>query len=250
MAKIITFINEKGGIGKTSLCFNTAWEISKRQKILLVDFDGQEANLTYFCGIKKPDDLKTIFSVLVSGTDIKETIINVKKNLDIIPAKSEVSSLPENASPGKLMKQIAEVSDEYDYIFIDVSPTPNKSHFLSLCITDYVVIPMLPDGASLKALNGIATSISEIRFANQNLKVLGIVFNRNENRTNLSKEVKNVTDEICKELDTKPFKSGIRQAVVLGENVMIHKGITDYAPSHPVSDDYRALIKEMKARLK
>lgn len=51
--KIITFINEKGGVGKTSACFNTAWELSNRgKKILMIDIDGQKANLTFFTGIE------------------------------------------------------------------------------------------------------------------------------------------------------------------------------------------------------
>ncbi len=249
MAQIITCITEKGGVGKTSILFNTAWELSKKKKILMIDLDGQEANLTYFCGIKKTDDMKTMFNILVTGTEIKDTIINVKENLDIIPAKAEVSSLPENSSPGKLLKQLGTVADRYDYIFIDVSPTPNKSHFIALCVSDSVIIPMLPDGASLKALNGIAESINEVKFANRNLKVLGILYNRNEGRTNLSKEVKEVTKKVADELDTRPFEVGIRQAVVLGENVMMHEGITDYAPTHPAANDYREFIKEMEKRI-
>lgn len=249
MAQIITCITEKGGVGKTSILFNTSWELSKKKKILMIDLDGQEANLTYFCGVKKTDNMKTMFNVLVTGTELKDTIVNVKENLDLIPAKAEVSSLPENSSPGKFLKQLNTVTDNYDYIFIDVSPTPNKSHFIALCVSDSVIIPMLPDGASLKALNGIAESISEVKFANRNLKVLGILYNRNEGRTNLSREVKEITEKVAAELETTTFNTGIRQAVVLGENVMMHEGITDYAPKHPAADDYRSFIKEMEERI-
>lgn len=54
--KIITFINEKGGVGKTSVCFNSAWELSGLgKKILMIDMDGQKANLTFFSGVQHKD---------------------------------------------------------------------------------------------------------------------------------------------------------------------------------------------------
>lgn len=249
MAKIISFINEKGGIGKSSILFNSAWELSKKKKILMIDLDGQAANLTYYCGVQKNDELKTVFNILVNGTDIKETVINVKENLDLVPAKSEVSTLPENSSPGKLMKQLGEVYNDYDYIFIDVSPTPNKSHFLALCVCDYAIIPMLPDASSLKGLDGITESITETKFMNPRLKVLGIVFNKNENRTNLSKEVKTKTEILSKALDCTPFSATIRQSVKSGENIAKHVGITDYVPNEAIANDYLNFIKEMEERI-
>ena len=65
MAKIITFINEKGGVGKTSICFNTAWELSNSGKrILMVDVDGQKANLTFLPVIQRSEEMKTVIDVL------------------------------------------------------------------------------------------------------------------------------------------------------------------------------------------
>ena len=85
MSHIVTFINEKGGVGKSSVCFNSAWELSnKGKKILLIDLDGQKANISFFTGVYKDNNI-TMADVFKHNANINSGIINVKKNLDIIP---------------------------------------------------------------------------------------------------------------------------------------------------------------------
>ena len=251
MAKIITFINEKGGIGKTSTCFNAAWELSKKKKVLMVDMDGQRANLTYFCGIKKPDDLITIADVLKKGKPIKEAIQEVKKNLHIVPAAVDVADISQTVKPKKIKESLKEVAEEYDYIFIDVSPSPDWRHYLSLSACDYALVIMLPDMTSLESDNGILESIEEVKeTSNPELKVLGIVFNRNEERSLMSRQVKEMAEKFATKMETKVFKSKIRNAVALGEVAYVHQGITDYDSKSAVADDIRALVKEIEKEAK
>jgi len=250
MGTIITFINEKGGVGKSSCCFNVAWELTKRKKVLLIDMDGQRANLTFFCGITKKEDMLTIFNVLQSNSNIKDTIKGVKKNLDIIPASQDVSNLTTNAKISKYKKVLEEVKNEYDYIFIDVNPTPGWGHILALSVSNYIIAPMLPDVTSLEANNGIIESIEEIReTSNPNLKVLGLVFNKHTPRTNLSKQVLEISGEMASVLNTKVFESKIRNAVSLSENVYYHIGITDYDENSAAAEDVRNFIKEIESRI-
>lgn len=246
MGKVITFINEKGGIGKTSLCFNLAWHMSEKKKILMIDLDGQRANLTYFCGIKKPDDLLTIFDVLRKGKDIDDVIQPVKENLDIVPASVDVSSLDQTAKVSAMKKLIRGIVPDYDYIFIDVSPSPNWGQFLALSVSDFAIIPMLPDITSLEADNGMIETIEEVKEStNASLIVLGLLFNRNENRTNLSKQVKEMADKMAEKLETKVFDAKIRNAVAMGECIYFHIGITEYDPRAAVADDIRKLAEEI-----
>lgn len=246
MAKIITFINEKGGIGKTSTCFNVAWELAKTKKVLMVDMDGQRANLTYFCGVKKPDDLITIADVLKKGKSTKEAIKEVKKNLYLVPATVDVADISQTVKAKKMKDALKEVAEDYDYIFIDVSPSPDWRHYLSLAACDYALVIMLPDMTSLESDNGILESIDEVKeTSNPNLKVLGIVFNRNEERSNMSKQVKGLAEKFASKMDTKVFKSKIRNAVALGEVAYVHEGITDYDRKSAVADDVRTLTKEL-----
>lgn len=247
MAKKITFINEKGGIGKTSICFNVAWQLSKTRKVLMVDMDGQRANLTYFCGIKKPDDLITTADVLKKGKPVKEAIKNVKENLDIVPAAVDVSDISQSVKVKRMREALEEVSSDYDYIFIDVSPSPDWRHYLSLSVSNYALLIMLPDMTSLESDNGILESIEEVKdTSNSNLEVLGIVFNRNEERSNMGKQVKKISQQFAEKLNTKVFESKVRNAVALGEVAYAHVGITDYDPKSPVAADITSLTEEIK----
>lgn len=252
MGKIITFINEKGGIGKTSTCMNLAWHLSDSKKILLVDMDGQRANLTFFLGIEKAPGLITMYNILTQEREAEDGIISVKKNLDIIPADNQVANFSQGTAKITRMKKVmAECREKYDYIFIDVNPTPNWSHVLALSGTDFCVIPMLPDVASLEANRGIAESIEEIKeTANPDLKVLGIVFNKNNNRTNLSQAVSEIAEKMAEKLDTKVFKHKIRNTVKLSENVSLHMGITEYAPVSDGAEDIRLLADEIEEEVK
>lgn len=251
MGNVITFINEKGGIGKTSCCFNIAWEMSNTDKILLIDLDGQRANLSYFLGVKKENNMPTMFDVLQIGLNITDAIIKIKDNIDVIPATVNVANLTQTAKISRMKKAIEEVRDKYDYIFIDVSPKPDWSHVLALSCSDYIIIPMLPDITSLEANNGIKESVEEIQEStNPNLKVLGILFNKNDNRTNLSKSVSAVAEKMAALLNTKVLNTKIRNAVALGETVSSHIGVTEYDPKSKAAKDIIAVTKEIKQEVK
>ena len=252
MGKVLTFINEKGGVGKTSACFNLAWAFSDiGKKVLMIDLDGQRANLTYFCGIEKREDLPTIYDILLGGREVKDTIVKVRDKVDIIPATVNVANLSQSAKISRMKQVVQEVQDKYDYIFIDVNPTPNWSHVLALSSTEYAVIVMLPDITSLEGNMGIIESVEEVQgTTNPNLKVLGLLFNKNENRTNLSKAVKERAEIMANSLNTKVFNSMIRNSVVLGENVITHKGITEYKKTSPAALDIYALADEIVEKLR
>lgn len=247
MAKIITFITEKGGVGKSSCCFNISWELSKKKKILVIDMDGQRANITYFFGADKGNGMMTMYDVLLKETPIKNVIISINPNLDLIKANNEVSNIPSTAKISRFRNALNEVKNDYDYIFIDVNPTPTWTHALVLSVSDFVLIPMLPDMASLEANKGIAESIIEVRDnMNSNLKVLGIVFNKYDARTNLSKAVTEASKEMAKLLNSKVFDNKIRNAVVLAENIYDHIGITDYAKKSQATIDVIKVCKEFE----
>ena len=280
-AKIVTFINEKGGVGKTSLCFNTAWELSCRaKKILMIDMDGQKANLTFFAGVsagvdtrvRKHDrldeqnggrsgnendsenrdnshdmlqEILTMSDVFKREVDIKLTIMPVKEKLDIVPADSGVANLDMSAKVIKFRKAVESIQELYDYVFIDVNPAPGWSHYLSLSICDYAVIVMLPDIASLEGNKGILETVEEIQETNnERLEILGIVLNKNNERTVLARQVSTVATKMAEQHRTKIFATKIRNSVVMSENIISHKGVTDYASSSAVAEDIRRLADE------
>lgn len=248
MAKVITYINEKGGVGKTSVCFNSAWNLAENgSHVLMIDMDGQKANLTFFTGIDQYDNLKTMVHVLKHDGDIKDTVLEVAANLDIVPATAEVSSIGMESKISKFRKALKELDNFYDYIFIDVSPTPNWSHYLSLSVSDYAVVIMLPDLASLEGNKGVFETVEEItETTNPNLKIAGILMNKAVSRTVLAKQVLEMAEEMAAESSTRVFNTKIRNAVVLSENLCNNEGVTSYAPKSPAADDIREFVAELE----
>lgn len=252
MGKTIAFINEKGGVGKSSLCYNIAWCFAEQgKKVLMIDLDGQRANLTFIAGIDKPSNLATMYDVLTAGLDIKKTVLVVEDNLHIIPATADVVALDkQNSRLEDMQKAIQDLKSFYDYIFIDVSPAPNRGHALALSASDGVIIPMLPDVTSLEANMGVIESIRIMQKSiNPNLRVLGIIFNKFTLRTLLSSKVNTTAEKMAVSMNSKVFKTKIRQAVALSENVGQHIGITAYAPKSKSADDIKQLCKEIEEEI-
>lgn len=252
MGKVVAYINEKGGVGKSSVCFNVGCELALQgRKVLLIDLDGQRANLTYICGIEKKPGMLTMYDVLVDGKDIKRTVLVVEDNLHIIPASADVTGMDDkNSRLEDMIKSVNELRAFYDYIFIDVSPTPNRGHALALASADGVIIPMLPDITSLEANMGVIESIRLTqKNTNPNLKVLGIVFNKYTWRTLLSSSVTKTAEKMAGALHSQVFQTKLRQAVTLSENVGKHMGVTSYAPKSKSADDIKNLCKEIEGVL-
>lgn len=249
MTKIVTFIAEKGGTSRSSVVFSSSWLLAaKGKKVLIIDMDGQAANVSYYAGVNKTPDMHTLVD-LFKGVDIKDTIVNIKENLDIIPANAELTNLGQTAKLSVLKKAVRSIP-EYDYVFIDVNPTPGWTHFLSLSVSNSAIIVSLPDVACLKANEGILESIDEIQnSSNPNLELLGILFGKNENRTSMAQQVHEFAESMAQRAGTTVFNASIRNSVVMGELVAAHKGISDYAPKSPVAGDFNEFVNELLAKI-
>lgn len=267
---VISFVIEKGGTGKSTCAFCCAGELAKRHKVLLIDLDGQAANLSYFCGVDKAD-IKTILDILNDDAALEDAVLNVSGKMDIIPADNSIMDIGTQAhfdylsekydfSSGadyqlhlieKMQELVKSALEKYDYVIMDPNPSPNYLHTLSLCCTQHVIIPVLPDAASIISDEGTAESIRIIKETgiNDDINVLGILFNRYTNRTNLGKQVTEIIKEYAKDMNTSVFKSTIRNSVVLSECTGMHTPITDYRPKSPAADDVRAVVREIKRRI-
>mgnify|MGYP002583957859 CR=1 FL=1 len=251
MGKIITFINEKGGVGKTSVCYHSAWELATQGKrILMIDMDGQTANLTFFAGIEKDEALATVMDVLKNRKTITDVEIEIKENLWLVPADVHAADMGMDIKLTVFRRALEEVKDRFDFIFIDVNPTPGRGHYLALSVSDYAVVVMLPDIASLEGNCGILDSIEEIQeTTNDNLQIAGILFNRNSS-TKLSKRTHQVAMDMAEGADTAIFNVKIPQAVSLGECVAYHKGITDFDSKSKAAEAIRNFVCELEERIK
>lgn len=250
MGKTIALMNEKGGVGKSSVTYSVAWCLAEQgKKVLIVDMDGQMASITYLSGVETNDDTLTMYDILLRNKDADDAVLRVSDELElfIIPSTNAVADTMTTAKISRMKKVIQELRSEYDYIFFDVNPSPDWKHALTLSVSDYVGIVMLPDVLSLEANMGIVDSIEEVQAnSNSNLKVLGIIMNQFNTQTNLAKAVEDKASAMAEHLQTSVLKSKIRKAVVMGESASAHVGITAYAGRSDIANDIKSLTCEIE----
>lgn len=242
--KIISFMAEAGGTGKSTLCFNTARLLSADSRVLVMDLDGQQGNITFFAGISKPDELLTMRSVLMNGAVVKRAIVPVKPGFDIVPADATVSSITAQKGLLEAMIQAVEaIEGDYDYLLIDLSPAPNVTHLLAAGFSDFIVIPILADAKSVESLRGTLETLKDSEAGK------GIVFNKYSRGLNLSKAAVSLAEGIAEGAGAVVFDAKIRSGVSAAESIAVHLSVPEYARRASVAEDIRAFVNELKGRV-
>ena len=254
MGKIISLDNQKGGVGKTTTAINLAASLAHEGKnVLLVDADPQ-ANASSGLGVDIQSLTSTIYECLVNDINPHEAILpTTVDNLDIIPshidlvgAEIEMLNLPnrENILKGVL----AAVRDEYDYIFIDCSPSLGLITVNALTASDSVIIPVQ---CEFFALEGIAKLLNTIKIIksklNPSLQIEGFLLTMFDNRLRLSNQV---LDEVKRHFGTLVFNTVIRRNVRLSEAPSHGLSVIDYDASSNGAKNYQALAKELLDKTK
>ena len=196
MAKVISFSNQKGGVGKTTSCVNISAQIAnKGKKVLMIDMDPQ-GNATSGLGLPKSKIKKTIYDVIIGKCDIKDTIIKSSfKNLWVIPAtidlagaELELYELEEDLNFTKIAHE--SIKDEFDYIFIDCPPSLGMLTVKALSSSDGVVIPMQCEFYSLEGMSQLLNTVKRIRqLYNPDLQIVGILITMYNGRLTLTNQV-------------------------------------------------------------
>ncbi|XZL20577.1 ParA family protein (plasmid) [Clostridium perfringens] len=216
--RVIAFVNQKGGVGKTTLSINIASVLADLgYNILLIDNDSQ-SNVTNTFLTEEPQ--KTLYNVMLNDMDLKEVIQNTGiKNLDIAVnslASSDLNLLlgPKVAREMKLKNAIIKSKIEYDFVFIDCNPSLDLSMINALVAANEVIIPIDSSAYSLTGLNNLIKFINDVKVLNSSLEIRGFVLNNVDRRTTLYKEV---ADAINQYYPEKLFKQQI------GQNVLFNK---------------------------
>ena len=253
MAKIISFSNQKGGVGKTTSCVNIAAQIAKKgKKVLLVDMDPQ-GNATSGLGISKSKIKKTIYDVVIGNADISECIIKtafqnlwaVGANIDLAGAELELYELEEDQNFTKLA--LDSVSDRFDYIFIDCPPSLGMLTVKALSVSDGIVIPMQCEFYSLEGMSQLFNTVKKIRsLYNPTLQVVGILLTMYNGRLTLTGQV---VAEIKKYYQEKLFKVPISRTVRLSEAPSYGQPICYHDPYCKGALEYAAVAKELMMRI-
>ena len=247
MAHVISLLNHKGGVGKTTSTINIgAGLVELGHKVLLLDLDPQ-ANLTISLGIQRQP--VTIYEALRGESELVP--FNYKPDLDVITASLDLSGAEMELvnEPGRefLLRGLFEpLQDEYDYIIIDCPPSLGLLTLNALTSSDVVYIPLQTEFLALQGVAKIKQVIDKVRFRlNRKLSIGGVIATMFDARKVLNRDV---VSTIQKHFGDRVFETMIRNNVALAEAPAQRMDIFSYAPRSNGAEDYLALCKEIEAR--
>ncbi len=253
MAKVVSFSNQKGGVGKTTSCVNISAQIAnKGKKVLMIDMDPQ-GNATSGLGLQKSKIKNTIYDVIIGRCTISEAIIKTKfKNLSVIPANialagAEIELQELNEELKFIELGLDSIKDDYDYIFIDCPPSLGMLTIKALTVSDGVVIPMQCEFYSLEGMSQLLNTIKKIKsLYNPELQLVGILLTMYNGRLTLTGQV---VAELKKYYADKLFKVPISRTVRISEAPGYGEPICYHDPYGKGSLEYAAVAKELMLRI-
>lgn len=253
MAKIVSFSNQKGGVGKTTSCVNISAQIAnKGKKVLMIDMDPQ-GNATSGLGLQKSKIKNTIYDVIIGRCNISEAIIKTKfKNLSVIPANialagAEIELQELNEELKFIELGLESIKDDYDYIFIDCPPSLGMLTIKALSVSDGVVIPMQCEFYSLEGMSQLLNTVKKIKsLYNPELQLVGILLTMYNGRLTLTGQV---VAELKKYYADKLFKVPISRTVRISEAPGYGEPICYHDPYGKGSLEYAAVAKELMLRI-
>lgn len=253
MGKIISFANQKGGVGKTTSCVNIASSLGVLGfKVLIIDLDPQ-GNTTSGVGISKKGLKATTKELLTGELPVGEIIIETPyKNLDVIPtntalAGAEFDLFDLDDSEFRIKKALEEVKDKYDYILIDCPPSLGMLTINAFAASDGVVVPMQCEFYALEGLSQLMITINRIkRMYNPDLAITGILITMYNSRLLLSMQV---ISELEKHYVDKIFRTKISRNVKLTEAPGFGKPAYYHDKSSKGSKEYLEVAKELATRI-
>lgn len=251
MGKIISIINQKGGVGKTTTAVNlSAYLADKGYKVLLIDTDSQ-GNAT--SGLSKKVKFRSdLYEVLLNDEIIENAIVrtDVRKlfllpaSIDLAGAEIEMVSLPRREF--LLKEKLQSIKDDYDFILMDCPPSLGLMTLNTLVASEFVLIPIQAEFYALEGLSQLVKTIKSVtRRLNPSLDILGILLTMFDGRTNLSIQV---AEEVKRYFGTKLFKTVIPRSIKLSEAPGFGESVLTYAPKSKGAEAYKKLCREVIKR--
>ena len=248
MGKVISFSNQKGGVGKTTTCVNMAAYLARAgKKVLLIDLDPQ-GNATTGLGFSKGALKKSVYNVVIEGEEVKNNILPTElEGLFLLPsnidlAGAEVDLVYKKNRDRVLRAALEKVKAEFDFILIDCPPSLGLLTINALSAADSAIIPIQSEYYALEGLSQLMNTISLVRqHLNRSLKVEGVVLTMYDGRSLISRQI---AAEIKKYFSKKLYEIVIPRNVRLSEAPSHGKPILLHDPKCIGARAYAALTEE------
>lgn len=244
---IVSVINQKGGVAKTTTSINvaSAWA-TMGKKILLIDLDPQSSATRAIFGEQEFDD--TIYDVVMGRRSAEEVIVRSEAfDIDVIPAEILLSGIDVQlaAQFGReqiLRRKLEPIGRRYDSILIDCSPSLGLMTINALMASKDIIVPICPEYFSLKGIELILDTLKNIRTGlGYKVGVRGVVITRYRDR----KITKQVIDEVRNKFGLHVYTNYIPDSIAVEEAHHLHRPVHKYQPRSPASKAYNLLSKEL-----
>ena len=258
MAKITAICNQKGGVGKTVTAVNLGIGLAREgKKVLLVDMDAQ-GSLTASLGYQRPDQMEntlaTIWGRIILDEPVSpgEGILHQAEAVDLLPANIELSGLEvtlvNTMSRETILREyLNSVREQYDVILLDCCPSLGMLTINALAAADQVLIPMQAHYLSIKGLEQLIRTISNVkRKINPGLEIAGILITMADLRTTYSREIIELLRNSYGD-KLRIFNSIIPQSIRAAETSAEGRSIYLHDPAGKVSAAYASLTREVLA---
>ena len=250
MGRILAFVNQKGGVGKTTSAVNLAAALQKAGKrVLLCDFDPQ-ANATSGLGLEKNAAAHNSYDMVIDGVPAADAIVHTPY-CDVIASTVELSGagvelVGAQAREYALKHVLEPVRENYDYIFIDCPPSLELLTLNALCAADQVLIPVQCEYYALEGLSDLMVTLRAVKKRlNPSISIFGVLLTMYDGRTNFSAQV---AEEVRRHFPGKVFASAIPRNVRLSEAPSHGMPVCDYDKYGRGAAAYDAVAQEILAK--
>jgi chromosome partitioning protein len=243
-ASVISIVNHKGGVGKTTTTINVGKALSlMNNRVLLIDMDSQ-GNLSQCFGVLQPET--QVIDALLD--DISLPIHQVTENLFISPsdirmADRETELTSAVGAERRLVHKIHEVIKDFDYILIDCPPSLGICTISSLVASNFCIIPIQPEASAFHGVDNLFKRIKQVQtFSNPGLRVKGIVFTMVLNQN----VHKGLMDQIREKYSFfNVYKSVIESSKYIRESQVMQQDLYTYNPKSTSWEQYNQLATEI-----